>query len=367
MIWLGIVVGGGVVFLIAQTIHLGLVLASTDQATNGLGYFGRSPDERAALKAKLGRQARVLSPILRLVGRFSSFTFEQASFEHDGLPGPKGTCSPDSFAAGASYLPDAADVFVATQMKCGTTWMQHVVYQVLQRGAGDLAERGAALYAISPWLEANKSVSVAEAPLIGSERPSRIIKTHFPVEVCPTADAARYIYVARHPVSCFASCVDFIAENAGRMAPGVDVVADWFLSDAMWWGSWTEHVEGWWRAASGRDNVLFVHFEDMKADLGAVVRQVADFLGVSPLTASEEAEVIRKCGFEYMRDHAATFEMHPPHLLATDAQLFVKGTADRHRDVPEATRERIASWCVRAMTDSSYPLLERYPDLAPPR
>jgi hypothetical protein len=83
-----------------------------------------------------------------------------------------------------------------------------VVYQVLLRGGGDLAERGEAMYAVSPWLEGIKSVPMEQARSIGMERPARIIKTHFPADFCPFRSDARYVYVVRHPVSCFASCVD---------------------------------------------------------------------------------------------------------------------------------------------------------------
>jgi hypothetical protein len=220
------------------------------------------------------------------------------------------------------------------------------------------------MYAISPWLEARKSVPIEEAPLVGEERPSRIIKTHLPAQVCPWNPDAKYIYVARHPVSCFASCVDFVATNIGTLAPELPVVETWFRSpDLMWWGTWTDHVKGWWERSKQSDNVLFVHFEDMKNDLAAVVRQVAAFLGVAPLSDEEIARVLEKTGFRYMQQHKDAFEMNPPHILQTDAELFVRGTADRHKDVPEDVRQRLSAWVVDEMKDSEYPLATRYPDV----
>ena len=100
----------------------------------------------------------LLSPILRLLG-LSKFKFENGSFTHDGVAGPKGTCSAASFARGVGYEPRAEDVFVVTQMKCGTTWMQHLVYEVLCRGQGDLVDTGTALYAVSAWLESSQERS----------------------------------------------------------------------------------------------------------------------------------------------------------------------------------------------------------------
>src|SRR5262245_64544046 len=103
------------------------------------------------------------------------------------------------------------------------------------RGRGDLADTGRTMYSVSPWLEAQKSVAVDAAPLHGTDKPRRIIKTHLPARLCPFREEARYIYVARHPVSCFASCVDFIATNVGAFAPPLSVIEEWYCSEqAMW-------------------------------------------------------------------------------------------------------------------------------------
>lgn len=361
--WVGVVSGTIVLILIGQAIHLSVVLTWENEQTKGLGYYGLPPDARARFKQKLRRHARLLYPILRLIGKTSKFTFEKASFRHKGIAGPRGTCSEQSFAKADTYAARPEDIFVVTQMKCGTTWMQHVVYEILHRGKGTIVESGGTLYAVSPWIEALKSVPVEDAPLHGEEQPSRVIKTHLPASLCPWSPHARYIYVARHPVSCFASCIDFIATNIGAMAPPLPVIEAWYCSDAMWWGSWPAHVTGWWDRAQSERNVLFVHFEEMRRDLGAVVRRVAEFLDVAPLNEQETAEIVRKCGFDYMQRHKDHFEMHPPHILATDAELFVRGTADRHRDVPAEARARVAAWTTAAMTDSGYPLSTTYPDV----
>lgn len=64
-----------------------------------------------------------------------------------------------------------------------------------------------------------------------------------------------------------------------------------------------------------------------------------------------------------MQRDRTTFKMHPPHILATDAELLVKGTADRHRDVPEEIRRRIGRWCAAEMARGGYPLRRFYPDM----
>jgi hypothetical protein len=346
------------------TVYLALVLAWEDRQTVGLGYYGRPAAERERFKRRLRLHALLLAPLLWLNGRLAKVDFRKASIRHKGVAGPAGTTSAETFARAEAYRPRPEDVFVVTQMKCGTTWMQHVVYEVLHRGGGDIVERGAEMYALAPWLEGRKSVPVDQAPLLGRERPSRIIKTHLPAAVCPWSAEARYIYVARHPVSCFASCMDFVATNVGAMAPALPAYEEWFRSaDLMWWGTWTNHVKGWWERSKS-PNVLFVYFEDMKRDLPAMVRRVAQFLGVAPLGEKELSLVVEKCGFAYMQRHQDSFEMHPPHILQTNAELFVRGTADRHKDVPDEVRQRILAWAATEMAGSGFPLDQAYPDVA---
>jgi len=353
---------------VAFGVYLAFVLRWGDEQTVGLRYYGRSPAEREQFKRILGRHATILAPYLRANARLTTLNLARARIQYKGTSAPSGSCSVESFAAAEAYTPRPEDVFVATQMKCGTTWMQHVVYEVLHRGGGDLVESGRTLYAVSPWIEGRKSVSMAEAPLVGTERPSRVIKTHLPVTLCPSSEQARYIYVARHPASCFASCVDFVVTNVGGMAPGMDAFETWFRSaDLMWWGTWTDHVRGWWERSRQADNVLYVFFEDMKKDLPAVIRQVAAFLGVAPLSDDELQQVARKCSFKYMQEHQGTFEMHPPHILQSRAALFVSGSAERHKDVPPDVRDRVMAWAASELEGSDFPLAQAYPDVAAAR
>jgi sulfotransferase family protein len=361
VVWFFVVV---VFLFIAMGIYLATVLKWEDEQTVGKNYYGKPLAERERFKRTLARHASLLSPMLWLNGRLTTLDFKRARIQYKGVSGPAGSCSVESFQRAESYQPRPEDVFVVTQMKCGTTWMQQVIYEILHRGRGQLVDTGAAMYAVSTWLEGRKSVRIEDAPLIGSERPSRIIKTHLPVALCPYDPAARFIYVARHPGSCFASCVDFVQTNVGAMSPDMRAFEEWFCSkDLMWWGTWTDHVLGWYRWSTEQKNVLFLYFEDMKKDLPGIVQVVAGFLGMS-LTDEEVASVAEKSSFRYMQDHQSSFEMQPPHILQSRARLFVSGSADRHKDVPNEVRLRISSWAARELSDTTFPLAQKYPDVA---
>jgi hypothetical protein len=242
--------------------------------------------------------------------------------------------------------------------------MQHLVYQILMRGTGDLVETGRSLHAISAWLESLKTVSVADAPLVGVERKGRVIKTHLPEQLCPYRDSAKYIYVSRHPVSCFASCVDYVTSSLGWFAPTLEQCEAWFRSDLMWWGTWPAHVAGWWRASQEKPNLLFINFEDMRADLSSVAEQIGEFLGVERFTQREIEQIVSKSSFSYMAEHADAFDMNPPHLLRRSSSVFVSGKRSRHRDVAPQVHARLSSWCREELAATGFPLEKLYPDVA---
>jgi hypothetical protein len=327
----------------------------------GVRYFGLPIARRRALRRRMALLGRPMVPIARLIKRLAP-DFD-LSFRYRGVAGPKQIASPKSFERCVKYQPDESDVFVATQMKCGTTWMQQVVYEVLSKGHGDLSDAGHRhMYALSPWIESFQSVYLDDAPRVG-ERQQRIIKTHMPVQLTPYSEQARYIYVLRHPVACFASCVDFMRMLAGPLAPDMPGMVEWFCTDQMLWSPWPEHAEGWWRQAQERPNVLFVHYEEMLEDLPAIVSKVAEFLD-TPLSKEELARVVERSGFAYMKEHEDLFEMTPPTPFSHRG-TYMKGgeKSKRDRDVGEQERKAILAFCRERLKDASYPAARYYPEL----
>jgi hypothetical protein len=242
--------------------------------------------------------------------------------------------------------------------------MQQLVYEVVNRGQGDLSDKGHGhLYAACPWIDAVNSVSVEDAPLVG-EKPARIIKTHLPTVLCPYSKEAKYIYVTRHPVSCFASIVDYNRTLLGPLTPDLGKLLEWYCSDRMYWLPWPAHVAGWWQWARQRENVLFIHFEEMIAEFDAVLDRVAIFLDYR-LTAAEKRRVTEKCSFQYMKDNEELFEMAPPNMFSVAGGRFMaSGKESRYTDVTPALRERILDYCRQALSGTDYPARQFYPDLA---
>jgi hypothetical protein len=334
------------------------VMRSARMETAANRYYGQPFSRRQEIKNQMAARGRQLLPLFRL---FALLPPSVPNVRFRGMDTPLTATDKSSMRRAAEYVPDSKDVFVATQMKCGTTWMQQLTYEVLMRGLGDFSDAGHGhLYATSPWIEATFGVPMGDAPRLGPEG-IRLIKTHLPADRCPYSPHARYIYVTRHPVACFASTVDFFRLLGGVLCPPREWLLDWYLSDRMWWRSWPEHVDGWWRWAQQYPNVLFVHYETMLADLPGTISQVAAFLNVT-LDAAQHAEVLRKSGFAFMKAHEERFEMAPPSLLSELAtQSFMPGgTRDREREGVSEERQRILLFCRERLENGAYPLQRFY-------
>ncbi len=344
-------------FVVLAYVWMFRTLAWIGHQTQYDAFFKLSLADRIALRKRIQAKARLMrilvTPLVKLGVRAP-----ETEFEGTTVPG---ICPSVTMDYARHYQPESNDIFVATQMKCGTTWMQQIVFQLLTRGDGEFSDDGYRhMYAISPWIESVGAVRLADAPLIEGRR---IIKTHLGTELCPYSNDAKYIYVLRHPAACLASAVDFVDKLLGPMAPQAGDYESWFCSEGMWWGPWADHADGWWRWSTERDNVHFVHYETLLAEPEAEIAKIAEFLAVD-LSEDQLASVVDKSGYQYMKDNDHFFEMSAPTPMDVgDANFFVKGSSNRGDDVSEEARQRVLRYCADRLKDAAYPVARFYPDV----
>ena len=207
-----------------------------------------------------------------------------------------------------SFEPRERDVLVCSYFKSGTNWTMQIAVQIAHRGRAefehihdlvpwpDMADR--ARYAVP--LDDDRSARSAPTGL-------RVIKTHMALDALPYSPAGRYICVVRDPKDVFVSGYHFTrAMVMGALMPPVDAWLEAYLSPDAPMGSWARHLASGWNLR-GRGNVLFLTYENMRADLGSVVDEVAVFMDVE-LTAAERASVIERSSFAYMKKIEHKFE-----------------------------------------------------------
>jgi len=204
-----------------------------------------------------------------------------------------------------------SDVFVATYVKAGTTWVQQILHGLLRGGEG-----GGRYGETVPWLEACASspdvIGPREAPGWTMERINaapapRYFKTHARVEDLPRGAARpRVVYVARNPKDTVVSLF-----HHARNKPEFGFTGDFetflqvFLSDLAENGSWFDHVLGWHQECLQHPGThLFLKYEDLHDDTPGVVRQLASFLGL-PINDEILAWTLRAASLDDMKQHAS--------------------------------------------------------------
>lgn len=171
-----------------------------------------------------------------------------------------------------SYQPRPDDVFIVTYPKCGTTWMQFIVFCIYNDGEtpADMVD----FYKRTPFLEMFGAEMAEKMPRPGA------IKTHLPYRLQPKSPHARYIYVARNPYDC---CVSLYHHT--KLFPvyefedgTFDEFFEMFLRGQVDFGDYFENLLSWYEHRDD-DNVLFLTYEDLKRDPKNGILSVARFLG----------------------------------------------------------------------------------------
>lgn len=204
--------------------------------------------------------------------------------------------APESFKARPT------DLLIATYPKSGTTWTQQIIHGLRTRGSMDFEEISLAV----PWIETAPMLGIdLDAPQAAEPR---AFKTHLSWDKIPKG--GRYITVMRDPGDALVSLYHF---GNGMIFEAGAIDLDTFCFELCLtngpWDDWWSFVKSWWEQRH-REDVLFLSFEDMKADHEGAVRRIADFMG---LKADEEliSLATRQSTIEFMRAHDSQFDEHP--------------------------------------------------------
>uniref|UniRef100_A0ACD5ZM03 Uncharacterized protein n=1 Tax=Avena sativa TaxID=4498 RepID=A0ACD5ZM03_AVESA len=203
--------------------------------------------------------------------------------------------------------PRADDIILATQPKCGTTWLKALAFAVTNRSRYSFTDDHPLL-----TTHPHRAVPYIEIPSPGTDHahrhlealPSpRLLATHMPMSLLPLHAGSRVVYLCRDPKDTLVSKFYFerrISETSDlSMDSAFSMFCDGFSSSGPFW----DHCLEYWKESLARpNNVLFLRYEEIKSDPVQVVRKLAAFLGV-PLTQEEESsgaaqEVVSLCSFE---------------------------------------------------------------------
>jgi aryl sulfotransferase len=204
------------------------------------------------------------------------------------------------------------DIIISTPPKSGTTMTQGIVWSLLWP-AGDAP---ADPLALSPWLDMRPPPDLDRCAVLAAQQHRRFVKTHSPADAIPIDDDCRYIVVyrdvrdvamswANHRSAMRAEFVQFLneagaADGAAPLDPVWDRDYDRIIDELDQEFDVPGHLMSWWPLRD-RPNVLFVHFNDLRADLDGEMRRLADFIGAEVPDDLWKATV-QRCTIDEMRE-----------------------------------------------------------------
>ena len=253
------------------------------------------------------------------------------------------------------FQPRDDDIVVATPYKSGTTWMQTIVRKLL---FGEREAEMPSLGELSPWLDRRLSPLGTVIRDLEAQEHRRSVKSHMPLDGLPYFPQVKYVVVSRDARDVFMSLWNhysnytdtfyrLLNETPGRVGeplprcPG-DVrqlwrtwtTKGWFEWDSEGFPYWSNmrHVQTWWDYRH-LPNILFVHFNDMLADLPGEVSRVARFLDIE-LDDESLASTVDAVTFRSMKQNAERTWPRLDSLMSGGAQTFFhSGSNGRWREV----------------------------------
>ncbi|XP_053551000.1 sulfotransferase 1C2-like [Bombina bombina] len=261
-----------------------------------------------------------------LVKKMEGMEFPMGEIE--GIIFPQSTC--DSWDAIQKFQAREDDILIATYPKAGTTWMQEIVDLILLEADVDKSMRAPCFIKVPfidlvPMKPRKSGLELAEEITT-----QRIIKSHFPIQLIPPSvweKNCKVVYVARNAKDCMVSYFHFQRMNKGLPDPGTwDEYFSAFLSGDVPWGSWFDHVIGWWKVKD-KHQILFVFYEDMIEDLRREIRKLMKFIG-KDLSEEVIEKIYQHTTFQAMKENPMTnFSVLPKVVFDQSISPFMrKGT-----------------------------------------
>lgn len=224
------------------------------------------------------------------------------------------------------YQPRDSDIIITTSYKCGTTFTQQIMYNLLIENTAD-AEVFPQLGTVSPWIDA-RFFPVSKdrlGPWIESFEHRRFLKSHLPLDGLPYYAQVKYCIVARDPRDVFMSLLNHYGaytESGYKMLDGEGLepmprydgdphalfrnwlTRGWFEWEQEGYPFWSNmhHTQSYWDYRH-LPNFLFLHYQDMRNDLPGTVQKIADFID-RPVDKEELDRIVQAVSFEKVKQQA---------------------------------------------------------------
>ncbi|ESQ34744.1 hypothetical protein EUTSA_v10009882mg [Eutrema salsugineum] len=207
------------------------------------------------------------------------------------------------------FQPQDTDIILASNPKSGTTWLKALTVAILERSRNHSSSNHPLLsdnpHGIVPFLEFDLYIESSSPDLSKYSSVPRVFSTHMPLHAIHETlkdSPCKIVYVARNVKDTliswwyFRCAVRKIELNRSIL----ESMFKSFCEGTFFYGPYWEHLLSYWRGSlEDPKKILFMKYEEMKAEPRAQIKRLADFLGY-PFTKEEEEngcvdEVLNLC------------------------------------------------------------------------
>ena len=242
------------------------------------------------------------------------------------------------------------DIIIASTIKSGTTWLQQIIAQLIFKG-----EFNKKMNNVSVWLDTLRNLNEKEIiELVEKQEHRRFLKTHSPASIVLNNrnKNTKYIFITRDFrdvvwsfYNHFINSKYVVRENneftntIRRMKNSYNPYEFWNItmenidffkkckSYKIIWSYF--HTIKTWLEHKNNDNILILHFNDLKKDLKGNINKISEFLGYD-YNEKIMNEVYKKSTFEWMKGNS---KKCAPLLFKNNSSNFInKGTNKRWKN-----------------------------------
>ncbi|KAF8376817.1 hypothetical protein HHK36_031511 [Tetracentron sinense] len=207
------------------------------------------------------------------------------------------------------FIAHSSDILLATNPKCGTTWLKSLIFAICNRKLHPSTQHPLLTvnsHQLVPFLELLYTNN--EIPDLDILPSPRLLATHIPYSSLPQSvldSGCPLVYMCRNPKDTFVSWWHFLNKISNKeLKPStLEEAFEMFCNGASIVGPFWDHVLDYWRASLDRPQcVMFLKYEEMQAETIVHVKRLAKFVRC-PFSLEEEKEgvvdeIIRLCSYE---------------------------------------------------------------------
>ncbi|XP_010507196.1 PREDICTED: cytosolic sulfotransferase 5-like [Camelina sativa] len=189
-----------------------------------------------------------------------------------------------------NFKPQDSDVIVASFPKCGTTWLKALTFALLHRSKySSLHDHHHPLlynnpHVLVPYLEMNLYYYSEEPDLTKFSSSPRLFATHMPSHTLQEGlkDATcKIVYMCRNVKDTLVSYWHFFCKKQmnDEVISSFEDTFESFCRGVSLFGPFWDQVLSYWRGSLEDPNhVLFMKYEEMKAEPREQIKRLAEFL-----------------------------------------------------------------------------------------